>query len=1010
MSEQELAKQIEQLRQQVGELQITLQSEIKARQQVESLLWQKETSQEALKTQIADPSPVCQPLKDPIDWSSQFVNQILNTIPDPIFVKNQQHYYLMVNDAFCQFSGYRREELIGYSDEQIFPKERVELFRRQEKQVLNSGTQIENHQEKFIDALGKTHILSTKISCFEDATGKKILVGISRDVTEETQMQLALLESQERLLNIFDQVAVGIAQLSLDGKFIWMNSGFCQILGYNESELLQLGFPDLTHSQDLASSWELCQALLNGSIPKFSREKRYIHKNGSVIWGNVTVSLARDFDGQPQYFIAVLTDISDRKRAEQALQESEHRYYHLMQVSPVGIFHLDTNGECVYANPHGCEMAGLGLVEMLGTGWTQNIHPQDRQIVFDQLQEIRKDRHKKNCKYRFLQGNGTVTWVLSEAIAQVDRERQITGYVWTVTDITALQKTEQELRQSEEQFRHTFAFAPIGMAIASLDGRFNRVNQGLCEPLGYGSEELLGKTFTDLIHPEERSVFLEMKQQLLSGEISFFQQENRYVAKDGHTVYALLKMVLVRDPIGNPVQLLGQFVDISDRKKVEEQLVHDAFHDSLTGLPNRAMFLERVSMAIKRTKRYPNQLFAILFLDVDRFKVINDSMGPVMGDRLLIAISDKLQQCLRSTDMVARLGGDEFTILLEDIKDIKDATKAADRILELLSLPLTLEGYEVVTTASIGIAMLSPTYDRPEQVLRDADIAMYRAKRSGKGRYEVFDKVMYSYALGLLQLENDLRRAIEKREFQLHYQPITSLSSASLTGFEALVRWIHPERGMVSPAEFIPIAEETGLIVPLGEWVLREACQQMKQWQQEFPGAESLKMSVNLSAKQLREPKLMQMIDDILLETNLNPSCLKLEITESVLMENTDVVAKILWQMRSRKIELSLDDFGTGYSSLSYLHSFPVNTVKIDRSFVSRMNENEENSEIIKAIVTLAHTLGMDAIAEGIETSEQLAQLKLLACEQGQGFFFSKPLDSQAATELLAQTPKWSHE
>jgi diguanylate cyclase (GGDEF)-like protein len=501
-----------------------------------------------------------------------------------------------------------------------------------------------------------------------------------------------------------------------------------------------------------------------------------------------------------------------------------------------------------------------------------------------------------------------------------------------------------------------------------------------------------------------------MKQQLLSGEISFFQQENRYVAKDGHMVHALLKMVLVRDAIGNPLYLLGQFVDISDRKQVEEQLVHDAFHDSLTGLPNRAMFLERVSMALKRTKRYPDQLFAVLFLDVDRFKVINDSMGPVMGDQLLIAISHKLQQCLRSTDMVARLGGDEFTILLEDIKDIKDVTKAADRILELLSFPFNLDGYEVVTTASIGIAMLSQTYEQPEQVLRDADIAMYRAKRAGKARYEVFDKVMYSYALGLLQLENDLRRAIEKREFQLHYQPITSLSSTSLTGFEALVRWIHPERGMVSPAEFIPIAEETGLIVPLGEWVLREACQQMKRWQQDFPGAGLLKMSVNLSAKQLREPNLMQIIDDILLETNLNPSCLKLEITESVLMENTDVVAKILWQMRSRKIELSLDDFGTGYSSLSYLHSFPVNTVKIDRSFVSRMNENEENSEIIRAIVTLAHTLGMDAIAEGIETSEQLAQLKLLACEQGQGFFFSKPLDSQAATELLAQNPKWSHD
>ncbi|WP_354635814.1 PAS domain S-box protein [Planktothricoides raciborskii] len=1002
MSERQLAMQIEDLSRQIAELQTTLQAEIKARQQVESLFWEQQISQ---NTGDLANSSTEEPLRENRrKCSLQWINHILNTIADPIFVKNEGHRYLVVNDAFCQLVGYPREQLIGQSDEQIFPE--VDLFREQEKRVLALGSPVE-YEANFTNAVGNTYVISTKIYCVEDVGAEKFLVGIGREISQQKEMELTMLECQERFLDIMDQAAVGIAQLSLDGQFLWTNSGFGKIVGYSESELLEMKFQDLTHSADLDSSLELCQALINDLIPKFSREKRYIHKNGAVVWGNVTVSLARNHEGKPKYFVAFLTDISDRKRTEQALQDSEHRYYSLMQVSPVGIFHLDASGECVYANPHACEIAGLGLVDMLGEGWIQNVHPEDRLAVFEQLQQIHSDRQKVTGKYRFLRANNQVTWVLSEAIAQFDQDTKITGYVWTVTNINELKVTEEALRQSEEQFRHTFEYAPIGMAIQSLNGPFQRVNQGLCEPLGYTAEELLGKSFADLIHPEEVMAFLEQQQHLLADEIASFRMENRYLAKDGHVVHALLKMVLVRDFRGEPLHLLGQFVDISDRKQVEQQLVHDAFHDALTGLPNRAMFLERVSTALKRIKRYPHQLFAVLFLDVDRFKIVNDSMGPVMGDRLLIAIADKLNQCLRSTDMVARLGGDEFSILLEDIKDIKDATKVADRILELLGSPFTLNGYEVVTTASIGIAMLSPTYEQPEQVLRDADIAMYRAKRAGKARYEIFDKVMYSYALGLLQLENDLRRAIEKREFKLHYQPITSLVSASLTGFEALVRWHHPEKGMVSPVEFIPIAEETGLIVPLGEWVLREACQQMKQWQDQFSWVAPLKMSVNLSAKQLREKQLIQKIDDILLETNLNPNCLKLEITESVLMENTEVVAKILWQLRSRNIELSLDDFGTGYSSLSYLHSFPVNTVKIDRSFVSRMNDNEENSEIVKAIVTLAHTLGMDAVAEGIETSEQLAQLKSLACEQGQGYFFSKPLDSQAATELLANAPTW---
>lgn len=417
--------------------------------------------------------------------------------------------------------------------------------------------------------------------------------------------------------------------------------------------------------------------------------------------------------------------------------------------------------------------------------------------------------------------------------------------------------------------------------------------------------------------------------------------------------------------------------------------------------------MERVDHALKLAKRHKDYLFAVLFLDLDRFKVVNDSLGHKIGDQLLIAIARQLEECLRTTDTVARLGGDEFTILLEDINDIKDATRVAERIQQAIHTPFNLSGQEVFTTASIGIALSSTGYDRTEDLLRDADIAMYRAKELGKARHEVFDKVMHAHALELLRLENDLRRALERQEFEVYYQPITSLFTGTLTGFEALLRWRHPERGLVSPLEFIPVAEETGLIIPLGQWVLREACRQLRTWQTQFPMKDPLKISVNLSGKQLKELDLIAQIDQILEETGLDGSHLKLEITESVLMDNADTATKMLLQLRARNIQLSVDDFGTGYSSLSYLHRFPVNTLKIDRSFVSQMNPNDRNSEIVRTIVTLAHSLRMDVIAEGVETPEQLSALKILKCEQGQGYFFSKPLTKEAAGKLLAQVPQW---
>ena len=431
------------------------------------------------------------------------------------------------------------------------------------------------------------------------------------------------------------------------------------------------------------------------------------------------------------------------------------------------------------------------------------------------------------------------------------------------------------------------------------------------------------------------------------------------------------------------------------------RLLKMALYDSLTGLPNRALFLERLEQALNRAKADSVYQFAVLFLDCDRFKVVNDSLGHLVGDELLIAVARRLEASLSQKDTLSRLGGDEFAILLTDIQDFNYTTFVADGILESLSFPFQLQGHEVFISASIGIALGNSTVHQPEHLLRDADTAMYRAKALGKGQYHIFAPAMHDAALQLLHLESNLRKAINQQEFIVHYQPIIDLSDGKIAGFEALVRWQHPQYGMISPQSFIPIAEETSLIIPIDRWVLQQACHQLRLWQKEKLTDYPLFISVNLSARQFAQLDLIDRIDQILTETQLNPECLKLEITESAIMDNVNFAAVILQKLRERSIGLSIDDFGTGYSSLSYMHSFPVSSLKIDRSFVQRLDGNPENLGLIPAIISIAKTMGMSAIAEGIETTQQLNQLKTLGCDFGQGYLFSKPVEAQRATELI---------
>ena len=511
-------------------------------------------------------------------------------------------------------------------------------------------------------------------------------------------------------------------------------------------------------------------------------------------------------------------------------------------------------------------------------------------------------------------------------------------------------------------------------------------------------EEWLGR-----VHPDDIDRVRGRITAHLEGKTHHFECEYRLRGRDGSYRWMLSRAVAVRGEDGQPARMAGSQTDIHKRKQDEQQLLHDAFHDAMTELPNRALFMDRLRNAIRRAKRSEAYRLAVVFLDVDRFKIVNDSLGHNAGDELLKAIARRLEACLRPGDTVARFGGDEFTMLLEDIGQAGQATKVAERVQMELAVPFRLQGQEVFATASMGIAYAGSGYARPEDLLRDADNAMYRAKSLGRSRYEVFDSAMHTHAVATLRMEAELRRAIERDELVLHYQPIVALANGRVSGFEALVRWRHPERGLVEPLEFIPMAEETGLIVPLGQWVLREVCRQIRAWSDHADRPSRLPVSANLSSRQFNQPDLVGIVREALASAGARPDGLRLEVTESAVMESGPAARHVLGELKALGIQLSIDDFGTGYSSLSYLHQFPVDTLKIDQSFVSRLDATSQNLEIVRTIVMLAHNLGMDVIAEGVETQDQAQQLRRLGCEFAQGFLYSRPVEATAAMALLTR-------
>jgi diguanylate cyclase (GGDEF)-like protein/PAS domain S-box-containing protein len=679
----------------------------------------------------------------------------------------------------------------------------------------------------------------------------------------------------------------------------------------------------------------------------------------------------------------------------------EEKFRAVLEGSAAAVFIID-EGRVRYANEAAAALTGAPSANLVDRAFLDRFHADSHDIVRHRVLKAPSPA-VAGLRYEARLTGADDRWVELTGRA-LDFGGRPTSLV-TAFDVTERRRAEEAMRESERRMRDILETVQLVAVLLDREGIITYCNPFFLELVGYEEEDVIGREWFATFVPEDDrdSGRATLRDRLQLGAVAA-HEETTIVTRHGDRRVVAWSNTVLRDWTGEVSGTASIGADVTDRRRAEEQLQHDAFHDALTGLPNRALFIDRLQAALARlqgamARGQKKGMFAVVFLDVDRFKLVNDSLGHSVGDRLLVELSTALKVAVRPGDTVARLGGDEFTILLEDMENREEAIAVAERIQSVLREPLTIAGHEVFATVSMGIALSAPSYRRAEDLLRDADTAMYHAKAHGKSRHQVFDSSMHARARKLLQLEHDLRRAIDRREFRVHYQPIVRVDDRRISGFEALVRWQHPERGMVGPSEFIHLAEETNLIVPLGRAVLEEACHQAAAWQ--LASGEELFVSVNLSVKQISQPDLVEQVDGVLRQSGLPARLLKLEVTESMVMENTDGAVALLRRLKALGVHIAIDDFGTGYSSLSYLLRLPADTLKIDRSFVSGSGDAGRNVSIVRTVVGLAGSLGLDVVAEGVETEEQRALLAELGCPLAQGYLFSPAVEGDVAKDLV---------
>lgn len=972
---------------------------------------------------------------------------------------------IYTNSGFEKITGYSKREILGHNCNFLQRDDRQQPQIKEIRKAILEGKEIQTVLRNYRKdgSLFWNELIISPVHNYEGFLTH--FVGIQKDISEQIYTELALKEKTTTLekftesLTLLNKISVKNFPNIEDIFSQYLETG-CQILGMQTGIISEVMGDIYIIQNSFSAQFDLLLPgtqynLKNTFCSKVIEDKKTISYHeisqnkflskhpiylnfqpecylGTPIWinGEIYGTLSFYSKNCQKVFLnheyelielmaqaigkAISLDETElqRKQMEIALGESQERLDSILTSleDVIWSIHLETF-QLLYINPAAEKIYECNLSYFFHQkcAWLELIHPQDKTWVKESYNNLLKisllsdfNNNYQDLEYRILLNNGQEKYLRDRAHIVYDLDGKPIRADGIITDITNRKRTQIELQKSEEQFRLTFELAPIGMLIINLEGYIEQVNSALCEFLKYEPKELIGNNYASLIHPDDLNFDFVLKQKILNREINEYEREQRYLTKNNKIVYTILKVTVLKDYQGKPTQFIKQIVDISERKKAEEQILYDALHDKLTGLANRVLFIELLSQTLSRCQRNQIELCAVLFLDLDDFKRANESLGHKFGDQLLIIMSEKIKSCLHLNDTLARLGGDEFAIILDNLKSEKEATDIAEKILNSCNIPLEIEGYEFFTSVSIGIAFSSIGYTKAEDMLRDADLTMYEAKNQGRNCYSIFDQNMYSQLLKRVQLESLLRKAIEDEEFILYYQPIVSLKTRKLVGFEALIRWQNKSLGFVSPNNFIPVTEETGLIIPLGEWIFLQAAKQASIWEKMFPN-QTLVISVNLSGKQLIEPNLLKKIDEILELTQVNAELLKVEVTETILIDNFKYVSSVLKELQKRDLKISLDDFGTGFSSLSYLHLLPLNTLKIDRSFITPIEKHPEKSAIVKAIVSLAHNLSLDVIAEGIETEKQVEVLTKINCDYAQGYLFSKPLNVKDAELLIKE-------
>lgn len=919
------------------------------------------------------------------------INSLIAAIAEALFITTPGGIIYAVNQPACTLVGYRAEELVGRSLSLIAASS--PFLTEADFETLQNKGAVQNLEKRLKTRAGQEIPVSLSCTLHCDRPNQaQWIVYIVQDLPQKQQTVEACNETAARNTALLKAIPDLILRMS--------RSGICLDIvpteGLWSSDIPLIG----KHLSELLPS-EVAQQYLH-SVEQ-ALQTREIQLSESFLWvnGQLRYQEARVVANGSDEALIIIRDVTERKKTE----EVNALLATIVEQGSEAIAIANANAEIEYINPAFEDLTGFNQAELFHQSlYTALCNARQNANAYEQILQTLATGQVWQDELVAAHKNGSLYQQETVILPVRNHQGNLINYVVVSRDITQRRQTEAALKRYQLLSQHTRDI----VLFMRPNGQIVDANDAAVQAYHYSREELLGLKFHDL-HDSASAALLEDQMLQAQEHGLLFEATHQRKDKTLFTAEVSVQGAL----IDQETLLLSIIRDITNRKRTEENLFRSAFHDSLTNLPNRTFFLERLRQALQHDR----SLFAVLFLDLDRFKVINDSLGHLAGDQLLVAIAERLVNCLKPEDTLARFGGDEFTILLENIQDLSQATQVAERIQQELAHPFQLNGQDVYTTTSIGIVLSTIGWTQPEEFIRSADTALYRSKAMGGTRYVVFDAEMHSHALARLHLETDLRRALAETpihepipaaeptldsEFQVYYQPIISLRTLRISGFEALLRWQHPERGLVSPNEFIPLAEETGLIIPIGWIALRQACAQMHTWQVQFPTHPPLWISVNLSVKQFSQPNLVAQIRQILQETGLSPNSLKLEITESAIVENAEAATRMLRELHALGVQLSLDDFGTGYSSLSYLHRFPIDTLKIDRSFINQVDTDGEQLEIVRTLVTLAWNIGIDVVAEGVETNKQLAQLRALRCEYGQGYLFSKPVHSQAATALIS--------